>query len=68
MSDTNGRIRVQLTRQEIEVMRTLVVNKLREGTSRVMGETLGGIAMKMGRASRRIKTRGRQAHLKESLT
>ena len=55
MSDTNGRTRIQLTRQEIEAMRTLVCNKLREGTSRMMGETLGGIAMKLGRASNRIK-------------
>ncbi|MBA7562312.1 hypothetical protein ES708_03964 [subsurface metagenome] len=59
MSDRNGRTRIQFTRQEIEAMRTLVIDRLRgEVTSKLRDETLGGIVVKVARASKRLKPVG----------
>jgi len=56
MSDRNGRTRIQFTRQEIEAMHNLVCDRLRgKVSSKLKDETLGGIVMKLGRASNRIK-------------
>ncbi|MBA7621558.1 hypothetical protein ES703_28922 [subsurface metagenome] len=56
MRNKNGRTRIQFTRQEIAAMRTVVCDRLRgQVTSKVRAETLGGIVMKLGRASNRIK-------------
>ncbi|MBA7479260.1 hypothetical protein ES707_14694 [subsurface metagenome] len=56
MSNRNGRTRIQFTRQELEAMHALVVDRLRgKVTSKLKAETLGGIVMKVARASNRIK-------------
>lgn len=60
MSDRNGRTRVQFTIQELEAMCTLVCDRLRGKVGpRPRAETLGGIVIKLGRASNRIKTHER---------
>jgi len=60
MSNSNDRTRVQFTIQELEAMRTLVCDRLRGKVGpRPRAETLGGIVMKLGRASNRIKARER---------
>jgi len=56
MNNGNGRTRVQLTIQELEAIHNLVCDRLRgKVTSRLKDETLGGIVMKVARASKRIK-------------
>ncbi len=58
MSDRNGRTRVQFTAQELEAIHNLVCARLRgeiTSRSRMKAETLGGIVMKVARASKRIK-------------
>lgn len=58
-SKTNGRTRIQFTRQEIAAMHTLVCDRLKgEVTSELKAETLGGIVMKVARASKRLKPVG----------
>lgn len=56
MSDRNNKTRVQLTGQEIKAIRSLVRDRLRgEVSSGLTDETLGGLLIKTGRASRRVK-------------
>ncbi|MBA7572331.1 hypothetical protein ES708_14110 [subsurface metagenome] len=56
MSNGNGRIRVQFTTEELEAIHNLVCDRLTgKITSKPKGETLGGILMKVARASKRIK-------------
>ncbi|MBA7515790.1 hypothetical protein ES705_07849 [subsurface metagenome] len=59
MKNRNGRTRIEFTTQELEAIHNLVCDRLRgEVTSKLKDETLGGIVMKVGRASNRIKAHG----------
>ncbi|MBA7529114.1 hypothetical protein ES705_21306 [subsurface metagenome] len=58
MNNGNGRTRVQFTDQELEAIHTIVCDRLRgeiTSRSRMKAETLGGIVMKVARASKRIR-------------
>jgi len=63
MKNTNGKTRILLTYQEINAILTLAGDRLRgEVTPRLrdetLDETLGGLLIKLGRASKRVQALG----------